>query len=138
MEVVETAACGISERKFAIKFDDDDLPEIYRIMHFAETGNGHYDEEMVDDIKAQIEYIVGVEANQTPEHGLPREGIEWKEGDEEYHLAFSQTQVGLMMQIINAVETPGEGFDRELNSTLMAQIKDLAPSLLENLPIINR
>ena len=138
MEIAETAACGISERKFAIMCDDDDLPEVYRILHYAETGVGHYEEDMVDDIKSQMEYIVGPEASEEPEEGLSSEGIEWKEEDGEFHLVFAQTQVGLVMQIINAVETPGEGFDRDLGSRLMAQAKEMAPSLLDNLPIINR
>jgi hypothetical protein len=138
MEVAETAACGISERQFAIMCDEDDLPEVYRIMHYVETGIGHYEEEMVDDLKSQIEYIVGPEANEEPEEGLDTQRIEWKEVDGEYHLIFSQTEVGKIMQIMKAVETPGEGFDKELNLRLMAQIKALAPSLLDNLPIINR
>lgn len=138
MEISETAACGISERKFALICEDEDLPEIYRIMHFAQTGIGHYEEEMAEDIQSQMHYIVGPEADEEPAEDATREGMVWKEEDGKYHLVFSQGQAGLLMQIVRAVQTPGQGFDQQLNERLMAQLKSLAPSLLDNLPIINR
>jgi hypothetical protein len=39
---------------------------------------------------------------------------------------------------LDGVNQPGEGFDKELNQKLLDQMRELAPSQLENLPIINR
>ena len=41
-------------------------------------------------------------------------------------------------QIINGVENPGEGFDKEMNQKILDAMMEMAPSVLENLTVINR
>jgi len=54
MEVKETAACGISLREFAIEIEEDEIVDMYRIMNFAQNEEGFYDEDFLDDLKAQM------------------------------------------------------------------------------------
>ena len=53
-------------------------------------------------------------------------------------LAPDSPEAGKLLQILNAVESPGEGFDMEMNRKLLEQAMEIAPTALENLPVINR
>lgn len=138
MEVRETAACGITEREFAIEVEPEELQDIYRIFLYVASGEGHYDEDAQEDLLSQMSYIVGAETEDEPDGEAETEAIRWQEEDGLYQLIFQETNCQHIYRIIAAVETPGEGFDKGLNARLAAKALELAPSLLENLPVINR
>ena len=139
MEVRETAACGISERQFAIECESDDLPHIYRILRFAQADDGFIEEEFLDDLMDQMIYICGSEIEEIEEEDADSDSIKWQEGENDtYELIFSETNGAVLYQIFKAVLEDDDEFDKKLDTRLMAEIKELAPSILDNLPVINR
>ena len=137
MEVKETAACGISLREFAIEIEEDEIVDMYRIMNFAQNEEGFYDEDFLDDLKAQMSYIIGPSLEEDPSDDT-EETIRWEDDDGTYSLCFTEPEGPNLLRILDGVNQPGEGFDKELNQKLLDQMRELAPSQLENLPIINR
>lgn len=137
MEVSETAACGIAQREFAIEFNVDDLVEMYRILVYAQSGTGFFDENFLEDLKSQLSYIVGPELLDEPEE-IDEKKLIWEESDGDYLLSFKEDVAAIFNQILNAVEHPGEGLDTELNANLIDQMLEMAPNTLDNLPVINR
>ena len=137
MEVKETAACGISLREFAIEIEDDEIVDMYRIMNFAQNEEGFYDEDFLDDLKSQMSYIIGPSVEEDPGDDV-EETIHWEEEDGTYSLNFTEPEGPKLLQILDGVNQPGEGFDKELNQKLLEQMRELAASQLENLPVINR
>ena len=137
MEVKETAACGISLREFAIEFETDELVDMYRTLNYAQSEEGFFDEDFLDDLKSQMIYIIGASVEEEPEEGI-EETIRWEEGDASYDLHFSEPEGAKLFQILNGVDHPGEGFDKDINEKLLGQMMDMAPSVLENITVINR
>ena len=137
MEVKETAACGISLREFAIEFEEDEIVDIFRIMNYAQNEVGFYDEDFLEDLVSQMAYIIGPSLEEEPQDDVD-ETIHWEETDGSYSLAFTEPEGPKLLQILNAVERPGEGFDKALNQKLLDQMMEIAPTQLENLPVINR
>jgi hypothetical protein len=133
MEVKETAACGISQREFAIEFDAEELPDIYRIFLYAQEGIGTYDEDFLDDLKSQMSYIIGPSLDEEPSGEGEEEGVHWEEEGSSFNLAFNETEARKLHQILLAVEHPGEGFDKALNQKLLEQMMEMAPAVLQNL-----
>jgi hypothetical protein len=138
MEVRETAACGISLREFAIEFEAEELADMYRVLRYTKDGTGFYDEDFVDDLKSQMAYIIGPSLEEEPPEELEEETIHWEDTGTSYNLNFNEPEAGKILQILTAVAHPGEGFDHELNRKLMDQAMEMAPSILDNLPVINR
>ena len=66
MEVKETAACGISLREFAVEFDADEIVDMFRVLNYAQSGVGSYDEDFLDDLKSQMAYIIGPSVEEEP------------------------------------------------------------------------
>lgn len=58
MKVKDTAACGVSLREFAIELDPDELPDIYRIVRYAQTGNGSLHMSFLEDLRPQMSFIL--------------------------------------------------------------------------------
>ncbi len=137
MEVKETAACGISLKEFSIEFEEDEIVKIYRIMNYSQNKVGFYDEDFLDDLKSQMFYIIGPSLEEEPAEGI-EETIHWEDTDGTYSLTFTEPEGAKIVNILDGVEHPGEEFDKELNQKLLDQMKELAPSQLENLPVINR
>jgi hypothetical protein len=137
MEVKETAACGISLREFAIEIEDDEIVDMYRIMNFAQNEEGFYDEDFLDDLKSQMSYIIGPSVEEDPVDDI-EETIHWEDDDGTYSLCFTEPEGPKLLQILDGVNQPGEGFDKEMNQKLLEQMRELASSQLENLPVINR
>ena len=137
MEVKETTACGISLREFAIEFETDELVDMYRTLNYAQSEEGFFDEDFLDDLKSQMIYIIGASVEEEPEEGI-EETIHWEEGDASYDLHFSEPEGAKLFQILNGVDHPGEGFDKDINEKLLGQMMDMAPSVLENITVINR
>jgi len=137
MEVKETAACGISLREFAIELEQDEIVDMYRILRYAQSEIGFYDEDFLDELKSQMSYIIGPSLEETPADDV-EETIHWEDTDGAYHLAFTEPEAGKLMQVLNAAENPGEGFDREMNQKLMDQMMEMAPTELSNITVINR
>jgi hypothetical protein len=137
MEVKETAACGISLREFAIEIEEDEIADMYRIMNFVQNEEGFYDEDFLDDLKSQMSYIIGPSVEEEPDDDI-EETIHWEDTDGTYLLLFTEPEAPKLLQILNGTEHPGEVFDTKLNQKLLDQMMELAPTQLENLPVINR
>ena len=137
MEVREAAACGISVREFVIEFEVEEIVDIYRILNYAQNEVGFYDEDFLDDLKSQMSYIIGPSLEEEPQDDI-NETIHWEDTGASYDLAFTEPEGPKLLQVLNGVETPGEGFDKEMNQKLLDQMMEIAPSQLENLPVINR
>ncbi len=138
MEVRETAACGISQREFTIDFDPEELPDMYRVFRYVKDGTGFYDEDFLEDLQSQMAYIIGPSLNEDPPEHIEEGIIHWEEEGNTYHLVMNEQEACKLREILAAVEHPGEGLDQELNRKLMDQMMEAAPSLLHNLPVINR
>jgi len=133
MEVKETAACGISLREFAIEFDMDEIVDLFRILNYAQNGVDSYDEDFLEDLKSQMAYIIGLSLEEEPPEEIEEETIHWEDTGASYNLTFNEPEGGKLLQILNAVEHPGEGFDKEMNQKLLGQMMEMAPGALENL-----
>jgi len=138
MEVRETAACGISKREFAIEFAADEIVNVYRVMHYAQKGIGFYDEGFLEDLLSQMNFIVGSAVFDPPAAPSPEDSIRWEDTGIGYVVFFNEPEAGNLFRIFKGAQTPGEGFDKELNQRLINQMLEIAPTQLQNLPIINR
>jgi len=140
MEVRETAACGISQREFIIGIDEDDLIPFYRIFRYVKDGTGFYDQDFLDDLKTQMVYIIGSSLDdEPPDEACLTNVCCDNEGEQfDYCLKFKESEAKKIYKILNSVDTPGEGFHKELNQKILDQLLELAPALLKNLPMINR
>jgi hypothetical protein len=138
MEVRESAACGISQREFTVDFDTEELPDMYRIFRYAKDGTGFYDEDYLEDLRSQMAYIIGPSLQEHPPQTVEEGIIHWEEEGVSFHLILNEDESRKLREILAGVDHPGEGFDRGLLQKLMDQMMDLAPSILQNLPVINR
>lgn len=138
MEIREIAACGISEKIFAIECEPEDLPHMYRILRYVQAEDGYYDEDFIEELKEQMEYICGDIINELPRDDIDRNDIKWTADNDVYSLLFTETTASSLYAIFDAVEERKDTFDLKLDQRLMAEIKELAPSILANLPVINR
>lgn len=138
MEVRETAACGISKREFAIEFEAGELINVYRVMHYAQKGIGFYDEDFLEDLLSQMSFIIGAAVSEPSKDNPQEDSIRWEDTGIGYVVFFNEAEAGNLFKIFNGAKTPGEGFNRELNQKLLNQMQEMAPTQLQNLPIINR
>lgn len=138
MEIRETAACGISEKIFAIECEPEDLPHIYRILRYVQAEDGYYDEEFLDDVKEQMDYICGDIIEDDPAPDVNLGDVHWQEDGDIYSLIFTESTASSLYAIFDAVVERKQTFSLELDRRLMREIKELAPSILDNLPVINR
>lgn len=137
MEVSETAACGIAQREFAIEFDGEELVEMYRILLYAQNGTGFYDDDFLEDLKAQLAYIIGPALEEEPDEEIEAE-LNWEDDGVGFTLSLKEEIAPTFCRILEAVEHPGEGLDTKLNANLLEQMMEMAPNTLDNLPVINR
>jgi len=138
MEVKETAACGISQREFAIEFDQDEFVDMYRLLRYIKDGTGFYEEDFLDELKSQLSYIIGPSLDEEPPEDIPEEKMEWEDTGTSFNLNFNEEMSRKLRMILEAADHPGEGFDSELLDKMMNQMMEINPTALENLPIINR
>ncbi len=94
MEVKETAACGISLREFAIEFDADEIVDMFRVLNYAQSGIGSYDEDFLDDLKSQMTYIIGPSVEEELPEEIEEETIHWEDTGASYNLAFNEAEGG--------------------------------------------
>ena len=83
-------------------------------------------------------YIIGPSVQEETQDQVEEGIIHWVEEGPFYHLVLNEQEAQHLFQILSAVEHPGEGFDKGLNRKLMDQMMEMAPSILQNLPVINR
>jgi hypothetical protein len=138
VEVKETAACGITQREFAIEIDPDELPDFFRIVRYAASGQGKFDEEELDDVVGQMSYICGPSVEEEPDEDADASEIRWKEEDGTYRLVFTEMAGPKLYRIFSALTEETDEYDRTLAQRLSAEIQELAPSILDNVPVINR
>jgi hypothetical protein len=137
MEVKEAAACGISLREFVAEFDDSELADMFRVFRYVSTGEGFYEEDFVEDLKSQMVYIVGPSVEEEPEQ-IEESTMKWEDTGSEFVFHFNEPEAAHLYKILNSVEAPGEGIDKDLVDRLMDEMMEMAPSVLGNLPVINR
>lgn len=130
MEVKETAACGISQREFAIEFDGEEFGDMYRQMQYLKDGSGFYDDEFIEDLLSQMSYIIGPSLDDDPPEEFVEEKMEWEDADTSFNLNFNDEMATKLRQILQAGEQPAEGFDMELLEKLMEQMAELDPTIL--------
>lgn len=138
MEVKETAACGISQREFAIEFDDNELVDFYRVLLYAYEGTGFYDEDYLEELRSQLSYVIGPALEEGVSEDTAEDMIKWEDTAGSYTLNFNEDMARRLNQILAAVKHPGEGFDKALSQKLMDQMLEMAPNILQDLPKINR
>ena len=138
MEVRETAACGIAQRVFAIECEEDDFIEMYRLLRFVRDGVGFFDENFLDELLAQLGYIIGPEFEDDPPDDSVESEIEWKDEGTTYYLNFNDETSRRFRLMLQATEHPKEGFDTELLNRLMDEMLKMNPVALCDLPVINR
>ena len=137
MEVSESAACGISQRKFVIKFDSDELADMYRVLRYTLSGAGFFDEDFIDDLKSQMLYIIGPAVEEEPEDEIDLK-MTWEDTGTEYELNFKEEVASSFYRLLCGVDNPGEEIYVGLNQDLLNQMMEMAPSTLDGLPVINR
>ncbi len=128
MEVKETAACGISQREFAIEFEGDELADMYRLFQYIKDGTGFYDEDFLEDLLSQMSFIIGPSFDDDPPEEFVEEKMEWEDADSSFNLNFNDEMATKLRQILQAGEHPGEGFDMDLLNRLMEQMMELNPT----------
>lgn len=138
METKETAACGIAQREFAVEIDPDELPDFFRIIRFAASGQGKFDEEELDDVMGQMSYICGPGIEEGPDEDADDEEISWKEEDGSFQLVFTETSGAKLYQIFQALSDESDEYDKKLAQRLSDEVQELAPSILDNVPVVNR
>ena len=138
MEVKETAACGISQREFAIELDGNELVDFYRVLLYAHEGTGFYDEDYLEELRAQLFYVIGPSLEESVSDDAAEDMIKWEDTAGSYTLNFNEDMARRLNQILAAVENPGEAFDEALNQKIMDQMLQMAPNTLQDLPKINR
>lgn len=137
MEVKESAACGISLREFVVELDDSELADLYRAFRYLATGEGFYEEEFVEDLKSQMVYIIGPSVEEEPED-IEENTMKWEDAGSEFEFHFNEPEAAHIYRALNALETGQTEPDRDLAEALMNQMMEMAPSLLGDLPVINR
>jgi hypothetical protein len=85
-----------------------------------------------------MSFIIGAAVFEPKEENSEEDSIRWEDTGIGYVVFFNETEAGKLFQIFNGAKTPGEGFNRELNQKLLNQMLEIAPTQLQNLPIINR
>lgn len=137
MEVKESAACGISLREFVVELDDAELADLYRAFRCLATEEGFYEEEFVEDLKSQMVYIIGPSVEEEPEE-IDENTMKWEDTGSEFVFHFNEPEAAHIYRALNALETGQTEPDRDLAERLMSQMMEMAPSLLGDLPVINR
>ena len=129
MEVKETAACGISQREFAVELDRDEFGEMYKLLRYVQDGSGVFDEDFVEDLQSQMSYIIGPSLEEDPPEDIAEEKMEWEDTGVTLNLNFNDEMARKLRQIVSAVENPGEGFEAALLQKIMDGMKAIDPTL---------
>ena len=101
-------------------------------------GIGFFDEGFLEDLLSQMTFIIGPAVFEPKEENSQEDSIRWEDTGIGYVVFFNEPEAGNLFQIFNGAKTPGVGFNRELNQKLLNQMLEIAPTQLQNLPIINR
>ena len=64
MEVKETAACGISEREFAVALKENEIVKFYKWLDAALENGEDTEDGMIDDMLGSMEHVVGAALNE--------------------------------------------------------------------------
>jgi len=129
MEVKETAACGISQREFAVEFDADEFAEMYKLLKYANDGTGDYDDDFLEDLQSQMSYIIGPTLDEDPPDDIAEEKMEWEDTGITLNLNFNDEMARKLREILAATEQPGEGFDAELLQNIMDGMREIDPAI---------
>ncbi len=129
MEVKETAACGISQREFAVEFDRDEFVEMHKLLRYAKEGAGDFDADFQEDLQSQMSYIIGPSLDEDPPEEIAEEKMEWEDTGVTLNLNFNDEMARKLRQIVSATEHPGEGFDADLLERIMDGMADTDPSI---------
>ncbi|NOZ20758.1 MAG: hypothetical protein GXP25_06680 [Planctomycetes bacterium] len=117
MEVKETGACGITERLFVIELEEDETPEIHKMLKAAENGE-EIDKGLLAEVLAQTE-------KGTPE-----------EGEDLFGLKLNETQIAKVYKMLlvaeEAAKNDASGLDADMLDDLLAGMEHIVgPSIEE-------
>ncbi len=129
MEVKETAACGISQREFAIEFDSEEFAQMYKLLRYVKDGSDAYDEGFLEDLQSQMSYIIGPSLDEHPPEDIVEEKMEWEDTGVTLNLNFNDETARKLRQILHAADHPGEGYDTGLLGKIMDGMIELDPSI---------
>jgi len=129
MEVKETAACGISQREFAVELDSDEFAEMYKLLRYVEDGSGAYDADFLEDLQSQMSYIIGPSLEEDPPEEIADEKMEWEDTGVTLNLNFNDETARKLRQILSAADHPGEGFDADMLQKIVEGMTEMDPTL---------
>ncbi|UCH23891.1 MAG: hypothetical protein JSU83_12105 [Deltaproteobacteria bacterium] len=138
MEVKETAACGISQREFAIEFDNDELLEMVRLLRYVTDETDSYDEGFLEDLKSQMAYIIGPSLEEALPEEILEQKMEWEDTGISFNLTFNDEMARKLWQILERAETPDQDVDRELLNRMVDELRTINPMVVDNLPGTSR
>ena len=138
MEVKETAACGISQREFAIEFDNDELSEMVRLLKYVTDETDYYDEGFIEDLKSQMMYIIGSSLEEAPPEEILEQKMEWEDTGTSFNLTFNDEMAKKLWQILERAETPEQDVDGELLNRMVDELRTINPMVVDNLPSTSR
>lgn len=134
MEVKETAACGISQREFAIEFDNDELLEMVRLLRYVTDETDSYDEGFLEDLKSQMAYIIGPSLEEALPEEILEQKMEWEDTGISFNLTFNDEMARKLWQILERAETPDQDVDRELLNRMVDELRTINPMVVDSLP----
>jgi hypothetical protein len=133
MEVKETAACGISQREFAIEFDNDELLEMVRLLKYITDESDYFDEGFIEDLKSQMAYIIGPSLEEAPPEEILEQKMEWEDTGTSFNLTFNDEMARKLWQFLERAETPDQDVDRELLNRMLDELRAINPMVVDNL-----
>jgi hypothetical protein len=134
MEVKETAACAISQREFAIEFDNDELLEMVRLLRYVTDETDSYDEGFLEDLKSQMAYIIGPSLEEALPEEILEQKMEWEDTGTSFNLTFNDEMARKLWQILERAETPDQDVDRELLNRMVDELRTINPMVVDSLP----
>jgi hypothetical protein len=132
MEVKETAACGISQREFAIEFDNDELLEMVRLLKYITDESDYFDEGFIEDLKSQMAYIIGPSLEEAPPEEILEQKMEWEDTGTSFNLTFNDEMARKLWQFLERAETPDQDVDWELLNRMVDELRAINPMVVDN------
>ncbi|MEW6356436.1 MAG: hypothetical protein AB1696_08930 [Planctomycetota bacterium] len=100
MEVKETGACGITERQFVIELEEEEIPQVHKMLQAAKKGE-EIDNDLLNDVLAQTK------------KGTPAEG------EEVFGIKLNETQIAKVYKMLLVAEDAAKGSDSEIDADML-------------------
>ena len=100
MEVKETGACGITEREFVIELDEDEIPEVHKMLQATE-GSEDIDKDLLAEVMAQTG------------KGTPAEG------QDVFGIKLNETQIAKVYRMLLIAEEAAKESDSDIDADIL-------------------